>query len=110
MIYHLRISSNPTLPHLQPQTLPHILPDNLLILRSLLPPHPRTIYIRRTLIIRLRQHTHHTDENLLHGLNRRPPFRRLFVLHRVFAGRVQNRDADFAVGIYYFPQLVSQSI
>jgi len=83
----------------QPQALPNIPPNNLLILCPPFPPHPRRIHIRRTLIIRLRQHAHHAYEYLLDALDRGPAFGRLFVLQGIFAGRVQDRDADFAVGV-----------
>jgi hypothetical protein len=57
---NLAIASPPHNP-LQSQTLPNILPHNLLIIRPLLPPHARRIHVRRALIIRLSQHTHHAN-------------------------------------------------
>lgn len=81
---------------LQPQPPPHARPDDPFILASPLPPHARRIHIRRALIIRLRQHAHHADEDLLHALDRAPPLRRLLVVVRVVARRVQDRDADEA--------------
>lgn len=84
----------------QTQALPHIRLDNALILLPLLPPHTRRIHIRRALIIRLRQHTHHTNEDLLDALDRAPPLARLLILQRILAWRMQYRDADLAVGVY----------
>ena len=92
----------------QPQTLPNICPYNLLILVALLSPHTCRIHICWTLIVRLRQHAHNTDEDLLDALNRRPALRRLLVVVRVIAWRVQDRDADFAVGIHWCCQQRSQ--
>jgi hypothetical protein len=88
-------------PSSQSQTLPNIPPHDLLILGPPLPPHARRIHIRWTLIIRLRKHTHHTNQNLLHALDRGPALARLFVLVRIIAGRMEDGYADFAVGIDY---------
>lgn len=86
-------------PHLHPQTPPHPLPHRLLELTPPLPPHLRRLDIRRTLIIRLRQHAHHTDQYLLHTLYRTPPLGGLFVVVRVVARGVQDGDADEAGGV-----------
>ena len=88
--YHLSVPTS------QPQPSPHARPDHLLILAPPLPPHARRIHIRRALVVGLRQHAHHADEDLLHALDRAPPLRRLLVVVRVVAGRVQDRDADEA--------------
>jgi hypothetical protein len=93
--------SNASSSSLQPQTLPNSPPVNLLILLPILPPHPCRIHIRRTLIIRVRKHAQHTNENLLYVEYRRPALRRVFVLHGVVAGRVENRDAHFAAWVDY---------
>lgn len=86
----------------QPQALLDILPHDLLILLPLVPPHLRGIDIRRALIVRLSQHAHHADQNLLHALDRRPALGRLLVVHRVVAGRVQDRYADLTIVVYCF--------
>jgi hypothetical protein len=86
----------------QPQALLNILPHDLLVLLPLVPPHLRSIDIRRALVVRLGQHAHHADQDLLHALDRRPALGRLLVLHRVVAGRVQDRYTDFAVVVYCF--------
>lgn len=70
------------------QTSLHIRLDNLLILLSSLPPHLRGLHIRRTLIIWLSQHTHNTDENLLHALYRRPTFGCMLIMIRIITWRV----------------------
>ena len=44
---------------LQPQALPNPSSNLLLEFRPPLPPHLCRLHIRRTLIIRLRQHAHH---------------------------------------------------
>lgn len=85
---------------LQSQTLLNIIPHNLLVFIPLLSPHPCGVHIRRTLVIGLRQHAHNTDEDLLDTLNGRPALGRLLVVVRVVTWWVQDRDADFAVGIH----------
>lgn len=86
----------------QPQALLDILPHDLLVLIPLVPPHLRSIDIRRALVVRLGQHAHHADQDLLDALDRRPALGCLLVLHRVVAGRVQDRYTDFAVVVYCF--------
>lgn len=88
--------SNDSPPASHPQTPPHPLPHRLLKLPPPLPPHLRRLNIRRTLIIRLRQHAHHADQDLLHTLYRTPPLRCLFVVMRIVARSVQDGDADEA--------------
>jgi hypothetical protein len=73
---------------LQSQALPNIRLDPGLEIRPPLPPHPSRIHIRRALVVRLGNHAHHTDQNLLHALNRAPALRGLLVVVRVVAGRV----------------------
>ena len=67
------------------QTPPHPLPNNPLKLIPPIPPHLRRLNIRRALIIRFRQHTHHTNQNLLHTLYRRPPLAGFFIVVRIIA-------------------------
>lgn len=76
------------------QTPPHPLPNNLLKLLPPIPPHLRRLNIRRALIIRFRQHTHHTNQNLLHTLYRRPPLAGFFIVVRIIAWCVEDGDAD----------------
>jgi len=87
--------------HSQSQALPNIRLDPALKLRPPLPPHPRGIHIRRALIVRLRDHAHDTDQNLLHTLNRTPALGSLLVVVRVVTGRVQNRYTNNTIGVDY---------
>jgi len=84
----------PIFPPSQPKHSSTPLPNPLFIFWSLLPPHLRSLHIRRTLIIRLGQHTHHAYQNLLHALYRRPSLRRMFVMIWVVSRRMKNRDTD----------------
>jgi len=86
---------------LQTQTSSHISPDPLLEILPPLPPHPRRIHIRRALIIRFRNHAHHTDQDFFDTLYRTPPLRSLLVVVRIIARRVQDRDTDDTVGVDY---------
>jgi hypothetical protein len=79
----------------------NIQPDLFLKLCSPLPPHPRRIHIGRRLIIRLSQHTHHTNQYLFHTLNRTPSFRGVFVVIRVVARRMQDRDTHDTIRIHW---------
>lgn len=97
------VHPNPCPPS-QPQTSPHISPDSLFEFRLTLSPHSRRIDIRRAFIVGLSNHAHHTNENLLHALYRRPSLRRLLVVVRVIARRVEDRDAYDAVGVDYQPK------
>lgn len=72
----------------QPQTPPNIRLNPLLKLLFPFPPHPRRVHIRRALIIRLSNHAHHTDQDLLHALYRAPALGGLLVVVRVVAGRM----------------------
>jgi hypothetical protein len=72
----------------QSQALPDIRLDPALKLRPPLPPHPSSIHIRRTLVVRLGDHAHHTDQDFLHALDWAPALRGLLVVVRVVAGRV----------------------
>jgi hypothetical protein len=84
---------------LQSQALPDISLDPALKVRPPLPPHSSSIHVRRALVVRLGDHAHHTDQNLLDTLDRAPALRGLLVVVRVVAGRVKDGDADDAVGI-----------
>lgn len=85
----------------KPQPPPHPVPDNPLIVGPPLPPHLRRLDIRRALIVRLRQHTHHADQDLLHALYRTPALGRVLVVVRIVARWVQDRDADEACWVDY---------
>ena len=76
------------------QTIPHTLPHPLLEFRRIIPPQGRRLHIRRTLVVRLSKHAHNRYKNLFNRLNRRPPFRRMFVVVWIVAGRVEDGDAD----------------
>jgi len=86
---------NPNLNPL-PQTLPHTPPHPLLKLPPILPPQPRGLDVRRTLVVRTRQHADNAQEDGLGRLHGRPALRRRLVPVLVVFGRVQDRDADFA--------------
>lgn len=77
------------------------LPNPLLILGSLLPPHLRRLHIRRTLIIRLGQHTHDGNKDLLHALDGRPALRGVLVVVWVVAWWVEDAYADETAGVDY---------
>lgn len=83
----------------QPQTPPNIPPHLRLKLPPPLPPHLRRLHIGGALIIRLGEHTHDTDQDLLDALDRAPALGRLLVVQRVVAGGMQDGDADEAVGV-----------
>ena len=70
----------------QPQTPLNPFSNLPLKLPSPFPPHLRRLHISRTLIIRLGQHAHYGDQDLLHRLYRGPSLRGLFVMHRIIAG------------------------
>lgn len=89
----------PTTKLLKLQTIPHALPHMLLELGRILPPQPCRIRIRRTLVVRTRQHRDDAQQDGLGRLHGRPALGGGFVAPFVFFGRVQDRDADFAVGV-----------
>jgi hypothetical protein len=74
----------------QSQALPNIRLDPFLKVRSSFSPHPSCVDIRRTLIVRLSDHAHDTDQDLLDALNRAPALGSLLVVVGVVAGRVQD--------------------
>jgi hypothetical protein len=74
----------------QSQALPNIRFNPLLKVRSSFSPHPSSVDIRGTLIVRLSDHAHDADQDLLHALNRAPALRSLLVMVGVVAGRVQD--------------------
>lgn len=84
---------------LQPQSLPDLIPNFLLILRSPFPPDLRSLHIRRTLIVRLSQHTHNRDQDLLDTLDGRPSFRGVFVVIRVVTGWMKDGYTNCSVGV-----------
>ena len=53
----------------QSQPLPHFIADLLLVLGSALAPHLGSLDIGWTLIIRLSEHAHHGDKDLLDALD-----------------------------------------
>lgn len=99
--HHHSTHINPRVGYSQPQSLPNLIPHLPLILPPPLSPHLRGLNIRRRFIIRLRQHTHNRDENLLHALNRRPPLRSVFVMVGVVTGGMEDGDAHGSVGVDY---------
>jgi hypothetical protein len=90
-IHHPSQSQHPS------TTLPHL----LLIFSPPLPPHLRRFHIRRTLVIRFRQHTHHTNQDLLHTLNRTPSFARVFVVIWIISWRVEDGYTDQSRWVHY---------
>lgn len=73
---------------LQPQTPSCIRPNPRLKLLLPISPHLRRLDIGRTLVVRLRDHAHHTNQDLLHALDRTPPLGCTFIVIRVVAGRM----------------------
>lgn len=84
---------------LQPQTSPNPLSDNLLELLSPLPPHLGCLNVRRTLIVWFSQHAHHANQDHLGRLDWAPPLACALIMIRIIPRRVQNADANFAIGI-----------
>ena len=90
------------MPHtllLLPQTRPNISPTPLPKLLRILPPHPRCLHIRRTLIIRTTQHADDAQEDSFGRLDGRPALRGGFVAVRVVGWGVEDGDADVAGGV-----------
>ena len=84
-------SPSPFFPFLfLPQTRPDIRSTPLLELFRILPPQPRRLHIRRTLIVGATQHTDHTQKNGFGCLNRRPPFTGGFVTVWVVGRRMED--------------------
>lgn len=83
----------------KPQSSAHLVPNLLFILGPPLPPHLRSLDIGRALVIRLGQHAHDRDEDLLHALDGRPALRGVLVVVGVVTGRVEDRDANRAIGV-----------
>lgn len=84
----LPLPFTPMISNLQSQISPHAVPDPSLKLPSPLPPHLRGFHIGRTLIIRLCQHAHHTDQYLLHALYRAPPLTGLLIVVGIITWRM----------------------
>ncbi len=91
----------------QPQIPPHILLHNPLILLPPLPPHLGRLDIGRTLIVRLSQHTHDANQDLLDTLDGRPPLRGVLVVIRIVAWWMENGYADNAGGVDFLLDVVS---
>lgn len=83
----------------QPQTPSHTLPHSVLVLRPAFPPHLRRLHVRRTFIVRLSQHAHHAEEDLLHALNGAPSLIRILISQWIVTRVMQDRYADFAIRI-----------
>lgn len=86
---------------LQPQSLPNLVANPLLIFRPPLPPYLSGFDIRWTLVIRFSQHAHNGDQDLLDALDGRPSFRGVFVVIRVVAGWVEDRYTNCAIRVHY---------
>lgn len=84
----------------EPQPPPHALPHNALKFGSPLPPHLGGLNIGRTLVVRLREHTHDADEDLFRALDGTPALTGLFVVVGVVPRGMQDAYADLAVGVY----------
>ena len=84
---------------LQPQHAAHAVPYLALVFVPPLAPHLGRLYIGGTLIVGLGEHAHDADEDLLHGLDRRPALGGLLVVVWVVTGRVEDGDADEAAGV-----------
>lgn len=80
-------------------TIPHTPPDPLLKLLPILPPHFPRLDIGRTLIVRTTQHTDHAQQNRLGSLHGTPSLAGALITVLVVFGRVQDADADFAIGV-----------
>ena len=84
---------------LQAQALADLIANLALIFGPSLPPHLRGFHIGRTLVVRLGQHAHDGNEDLLDALNRRPPLRSVLVVVGIIAGRVQDGDTNGSIGV-----------
>ena len=85
---------------LLPKTLPNIHPTPLPKLLRILPPQPRRLHIRRTLVVRTTQHANDAQEYCFGRLNRRPSFAGRFVPVWIVGRGMEDRDADVAGGVY----------
>ena len=84
----------------QSQALPHAVPDLALVLVPPLAPHLGRLDVCGTLIVGLGQHAHNADEDLLDGLDGRPPLGGVLVMVRVVTGRVEDGYAHEATWVY----------
>jgi hypothetical protein len=79
---------------LQPKQLPDPIPYTVLVLSSPFSPHLRRFHIGRAFVIRLSQHAHNRNKDLLNGLDRRPSLAVVLVVIWIIAWRVKDRYAD----------------
>lgn len=91
----LRLGLGPS----EPQRSTHMASDLLIILLSMVSPQLARIDVGAALRVWFRQHRHHTQQDLLDALHRRPPFLGPFVLIGVFAWRMENRDTHRPIGV-----------
>lgn len=85
-----------------PKTLSNCLstpPPKLFITILLLPPQSCRLHIRRTLIIGTVQQTNHTQQYCFWRLDRTPSLARLLISVFIVFGGVEDRNAEFAVGV-----------
>lgn len=92
-------NGNALIPNSQPQPSPHLIAHFPLILVSPFSPHLSGFHVRRTLVIGLRQHAHHRDQDLLDALNGRPSLRRMLVVVGIVAGGMEDGDTDCSIGV-----------
>ena len=78
---------------------PHVLVRDLLELVPPLPPHLGRVHVGRALGVGLGQHAHDGEQDLLDRLDGAPALGALLVAEGVVAGRVEDGDADAAVGV-----------
>lgn len=88
------------------QSLAHLVPDLLLVLGPSLTPHLGRLDVGGALVVWFSEHAHDRDENLFHALNGRPALGGMFIVVRVISRRVENRDADGSVGVYYVTEQI----
>lgn len=81
------------------QALAHTPTHPLLELGRVLAPQPGCLDVGGTLVVGAGQHRDHGEQDGLGGLDGRPALGSRFVAVLVFLGRVEDGDADFAVGI-----------
>lgn len=92
------------------QTIPDALPDPLLEFLRIVTPQPSGLHVGWALVVRRRKHGDDGEEDGFGGLNWRPTLCGRFVAVFVITWRVEDRDADFAVGVdCAFCQLCSRN-
>lgn len=81
-------------------TLPNTLSCPLFKPSPIIPPLYSSIQIRRTLVVRIRQHGNDTHQNLLHTQDRSPPLLGRFMgVLSIFPRIMQNGDAHLPIFI-----------